>query len=499
MTSAASVPMAWPFLRDGFRHYLWPAFVVGSIVHWLGAFSFPLELPALMIASAVAEQYQGGSRSGEHLDARRKTALVVIDQAAFDDPKRYASRAPLDRCMLAEDVARLLASGLATIAIDFHLTSINPELSEGDRRCQAKLEHLLLVFGSKLVVLHDDTNAHDIVWSDRFKEVTFARGTLPARFGFVHTHDASRTRPASLASILAWRMCQCEDTRSKVPEFCGHPDQDETGGPESIQFNPIRFCDRAHGDPGRFIGDHGSARRNTLIDFSQIRGLYNDGIPLTVDQAVEAARKKQITHVLFGGEYGRDDRYATPIGTRYGVAIHAAIAADPRHEDPQWIGFLIDVGIGVLCGIVLLWCWKRYFRQRVRSGDRTGWTSHPGLAHIWIGLMLVTCLVAAAFLLSLSVYLYAEHAIWINPVPMIIGMSLDALVLGSVNASQDLLKKKRKKNKSHAPSSLAALPSGEKPTTSNKQTLTPLQHFVAGAPTGLGILLVIYTFIDSIG
>lgn len=436
-----------------FSHWLhacvWPALLIASIVHWIG-YLLPLELPAVLLAARVAEHYEPASPRIAN-DPRRTLAIATIDQDAFDC--RYHSRSPLDRCQLFHDLETLLMSPIETVAVDLDLTPINARLTTDGQRCQDRLERLLLDHGKQLVVLLDRQTPES--WSKRFEPTIFADATLPAPFGVVYQHDTSLG--IGLASVLSWRMCRSEQHKGAQAGHCKHVDSTM---------------------PGRFANDHKHGFQKNPISFSEVRHLYNDGIPLSIEAVASAAFDGKIRHVLVGGEYGRDDLHETSIGPRYGVAIHAAIAAQPRRHDSHLLVFLLDFLTGALLfGPLIAFCWKRYFVQRLGRAHihGTGWRWEPNLAYVWIGLMAVGCMALLVLLLVVSAILYATCSRWINPVPVFVGTAFDALALGSVHASLGLL----------------GAPEGQ---TSSARSF--LQHFWIGAPRALGLAVLGFTLLD---
>ncbi|MET0517559.1 MAG: hypothetical protein ABW005_01870, partial [Burkholderiaceae bacterium] len=156
--------------------------------------------------------------------------------------------------------------------------------------------------------------------------------------------------------------------------------------------------------------------------------------------------------------YDRTDEYLTPLGMLSGVKIHAATALS---LSSKWEGlnFLIDIALGLVFGLCVHGFWHRYFQQRLglvhpvdpanaaTPTDATAATAaggadtaSPGLAYLWlVGLLLFWLVLGLALLPLLSIAALRWAGLWISPVPMLIGMTVDAFVMGSVQTATQLL------------------------------------------------------------
>lgn len=456
VSAHASVRRHAPPLRAWARHLLWPAAVLASGVHLLSSLHVPFELPAAMLALRVAHGYDpGGQRSS---DLRASLALVEIDKATFDS--RYDGRSPLNRCRLAKDLASILANEkLQTVAIDLFLS---PGPSKADESCQQKLEaELRKHAGGRIVAILEDT-FEDQAWARGFPNITFASAKLRTQFGIVRTHRVGGARPG-LGSVVAARLCKSD----------GLPRPD--------------FCADVVGD-GNFADDRSPSHEIHPIRFDELRQLHKGGEPVGIaDPCVVGPADCSVRHVLIGAGYSKDDLHLTPVGRVSGVGIHAAIAARPRAPPWHLTGYLLDIALGALVfGPLVSSQWHRFFEQRTgRTGHLGGWHGRPELAYLRLVFLALACVVLVIALVIASAYLYAWKGVWISPAPIALGMAFEGLVSGSVHGA------------------LAVLPAAAEDEAEaggpSLGSTSRWQHFLIGAPTGLGVFLVLVASLHALG
>jgi hypothetical protein len=128
---------------------------------------------------------------------------------------------------------------------------------------------------------------------------------------------------------------------------------------------------RAHGrEPAPALINFGAARRAVFTcpiwDWQDVTANCRRRLLAT------AADPDAVDTVFLGAAYGYEDRFRTPIGDQFGVAIHAFTAyslRDPvRHLVP--FSFAFDVVLGVLSAVVFQLLWGAAARCRAQSGRR---------------------------------------------------------------------------------------------------------------------------------
>jgi hypothetical protein len=107
--------------------------------------------------------------------------------------------------------------------------------------------------------------------------------------------------------------------------------------------------------------------------------------------------------------------------------------------DEPWLGFLIDILIGIGIGLAAHALWGRYFAQRLPQEAVVATEAGSSeLAFLWLLFMLAAGLLLAA-LLTLASLTLARRGLWISPVPMMVGATLDAFVLAGVQTALHLM------------------------------------------------------------
>jgi hypothetical protein len=116
----------------------------------------------------------------------------------------------------------------------------------------------------------------------------------------------------------------------------------------------------------------------------------------------------------------------------YGVEVHAAAYLSRLHplDEKEWLSLAGDILTAFIFSFSISFFWQRYFSRRlsVSARDRQ-------LAAWWVLALVAVfgCLVIATCAISLG--LMRNAGVWMSPVPIAIGMLLDAFVLGSVHVA----------------------------------------------------------------
>lgn len=152
------------------------------------------------------------------------------------------------------------------------------------------------------------------------------------------------------------------------------------------------------------------------------------------------ARKQDPTLVIFGGDYDLADRFATPLGQKSGAYLHAISALRTSINESHLAGLLADFALGLGFGLVAHGLWALWFEARRRRTPFRLLGIFPCALTpqtSWVALVLLAlCLSVLTFLaLLLAAWLLVLCDIWLSPVPMMAGMTLDAMVLGSAGAA----------------------------------------------------------------
>ncbi|MFA7082915.1 MAG: hypothetical protein WC141_00100 [Arcobacteraceae bacterium] len=125
--------------------------------------------------------------------------------------------------------------------------------------------------------------------------------------------------------------------------------------------------------------------------------------------------------VFLGGGYGFDDKYITPSGEKFGVEILNAIFYTLSHKIDHNNGLLtlviFDLSLGLSFGMFIGFVLKR----RVNANLQSSITFYNLLT---LFIMMVYFIIS----LNITAYLFHNLYLWLNPIPLLIGMFIDAII-----------------------------------------------------------------------
>jgi len=415
--------------RHGGLHHLIKLFVaalfVASSVLLLERWLVPLDLSArLVVAHAAAAQ----ADVPEHFAP--PTAVMQIDREHFD--RDYGGRTPLDRCRLRDDLDKVLQAlpGLRALGLDLDLSDLPPDRAdaapqgpdglrpnEAQNRCARQLLDHLRTWReaaptqeeARRVALILPVDRQDRGQSATWRSEVAQRGLeladprLVQEFGLVRRHWLNPEACPTLGQLLgqppqAANQAACRDVARDLVEL-----DEDAHHAHNISFHRAVVQVRVP-DPGASGWEQ------------QWQAL--------------AAQQPPVRQLFVGARFDASDDFLTPLGTMAGVEVHAAIAQNPRERVEHLWGFALDLLLGVVLGAGVTWCWGRYFHQRLSTR-----LPRRQLAFWWLvllalawGLLLVALPMGAQQILQ-------RLDVWVSPVPMLLGMTLDALVLGSVEVA----------------------------------------------------------------
>jgi hypothetical protein len=425
-----------------FRHLLLTAIVLASIVHCLHGFLDILETPFFSWAANTAAWEHGPAGNIKLAEKLHQLAIVKLDEARYNAPPHapnvqapggtaalarnrtgYGGASPLDRCQLQMDLKEVLSNEhLQTVAIDFDL-SPSPRTDRPDERdCQATLDKLLdekatknagtlkiLLINPGVANPEHDLGAEQRKWKSKREAsgVLFGDATLHPELGIVWRSVA---QPGTLRfGKLLHDQLAGHGAEEKAPGLLNCCEGAEAHYPIAYNLLPT------------MLYDGGVA----LLLCDAPGGLCDDSD--TAGQPVKAAKDlSTLNHVIIGPGYTADDEHLTPLGLLSGVEVHAAIAIDPDREGYEFLGYGLDILMGMAAAVLVGWCWRAYFRQSLAD---------ESLAYVWVVVMAAGFALAGYGSAVIGVWTYSRWGLWINPVPMLVGMALDTWILGSVHAA----------------------------------------------------------------
>ena len=239
------------------------------------------------------------------------------------------------------------------------------------------------------------------------KGVTFADGNLNQSFGIVLDYDHASNN--SLANMLEKPNASiCKDiSDAKLPE-------------ENILFN---------GGAPQSGGPKSSINYSSFV--KEVR------MPTPINELVLSQASFNSRNVFFGGDYGRDDQFLTPIGELPGVAIHAAqyVSQISPVASLQALELFGDLALGYLFSIVIAHYWKVYFKLKKCDQDESASTLLLVFFFVYLSLTLV--------FIAGSVKLF-QQGILIAPVMMALMLLIDAFMKDSLEAANEAIQTRDK-------------------------------------------------------
>lgn len=414
-------------IREEWRPTVFVAACVTILHLWLGWFNAINGYAFLAVSNLVAA-FAGATTEPES-DA---VAVVRIDEETFR--ARYGERSPLDRCVLSSQIAAIYAAQPHIVVIDLDLspvdwTRLEATEAERERNCQARLEETLergSDEGARTVLMKPFDSvvttavARSAEWQQQLEgrngerdggSICFGDAKLPVSHGIAigyftdeHTMYAAASRPSAACGAADATALPTRDRRMI----------DVKAYARKLRLIPTSWTDTPMAGAGNY-GDGDLTA--TLV------GILPAPTP---DDPLNRV-------VFFGAGYGQEDTFLTPVGTLYGVEVHAAAFWSHRYSnlhEPHLFAFAIDVGIALLFGIIIVYCWTHYFAWRT---DR-----HPGheqLASIWVLIMLGGLLLAIALTTVFAYVLLRYFGIWLSPLPLAVGMLIESCMAGSIAAA----------------------------------------------------------------
>jgi len=350
-------------------------------------------------------------------------AVVGIDDKSHED--FFRQRSPLNRCELQRDLESLYLAvpppKLLVIDLDLSpaLSSADGLVARQEAECEEKLWKLLernsdiesvqrttrTVLMKPFSVLDSYGQGKISRWIERMEAagIAFGDATLLVRYGLVIKIGCKAENLAAVA-FNTYRPEHTENCLSEDGKG-GH------GKPKQLMINPRQYTSGL-----RAVSVTDLPSRNTSC-------AQNAGLPREVTYNLPV--------VFFGASYGDDDTYLTPVGTLYGVDVHAAAymsLLEPTSDFTELTNFLFEVAIALALGGGISWCWRRYYSMRFSSE-----AFERQLSPFLIFLLGAALAVLVLGLTILSFYVMNGSNYWLSPIPIAIGMLVESFFNGAVH------------------------------------------------------------------
>ena len=409
------------FVSEQWKSVLFSAALAGIFEHF-GALKIFTKFSWLLVAGmAVQDTPQDVS-----INSHTPIVVTISEQRFFN---QYSEKRPLDRCVMRQDIAAILAKGTQRLAIDFDLSPLSKPNSE-DKACQASLDELLDQEAKRIVILTPDgvkgnlkIPKHAWMLERCAKGVHFGDGGLDKSLGmvneqFIGEEEILQSRFAEqLHEGFNSYACKLAEEAKSADENPWLKADDEKKQEPAFETSPINF----------------SAVQNQLAV-----------IDLGGQDFNEASGWEQ-NPVFFGGDWGRDDTYLTPLGKLAGVIIHGARLVSLEHPIKSFLplqGLFNDMGIAFCFAWVVGQFWSGYvvatrfdmhIRQLSKGHLRTA------LGTVVIVSFIVVYLLLVVYFICASVYLFVEKNIILAPLLISISILFDGFVSAPIEQIQKLI------------------------------------------------------------
>lgn len=437
-----------------------PALFVGCVVHLLSPLLAPLETPSRMVLSLAGAHLTGAS--DPKLDLADRLLVLKIDRATFrarasvNNPLQFNGISPLDRCVLLDRLGGVLEAmpKLEVLGIDLDLS---PTGQPGQDQCGLNILKLL---GEKkelksilILPIDAEERAASDDWRKAVREhkLALASPDLLTEYGLVRRHELLTWHSEAGQGHLPKPLCPSLGVAMAIasPELRLHQDL-----PKGLA-DSLGSCFEAKWDAERAAlqaGFEKLERDEHNIAFQHLGKRLAVPEPVGADASFKPLSEQlkrpgieKVRWAILGADFDRSDSFRTPLGELSGVEVHAAIATDPAESVSHGLSFVLDFLLGMAFGWFVHHVWRHYFDQRLGLHPSTYVDAEQRAYLILVGLLLVWLLLALLILPALSLTALLKASLWINPVPMLIGMSVDAFIVGSVKVALELLEHSGKK------------------------------------------------------
>ncbi|WP_448108340.1 CHASE2 domain-containing protein [Pseudomonas azerbaijanoccidentalis] len=392
-------------------HHLPAALMVGAVVfichhklHLLDAIDGYAYL-GIGNLTAWDESYNSNS-------SNQKVAVVLIDQKSHED--YYRERNPLDRCELRKDLEAIykLPGPPKLLVIDLDLSPPLPLLplerpeNKELEYCDAQLKTLLsqqrkteTVVLAPFEMLDKNAQVKNENWRKELAGVvTFADPSIRVSYGLVNDIECK----AKSLAVTAY---------NKYPDKPANLKNCRTEKDKELKISPGQYFSG--------LRPVSICQLSSRVEESQCHTSENEG-------------PNNLPVVFVGASFGDSDTYLTPLGTMYGVEVHAAafmsLLQPTTHND--LLAFALDVLLGLAMGGMIAFFWHYYFSFRFSSNAvRRQWAP-------WLILALVIAFSIVVVLLTIgSFWLLRHRSLWLSPIPMALGMLIESFFNSAIGTA----------------------------------------------------------------
>lgn len=406
-------------------------------------------------------------------DEKAAMALVVlIDETA--NAINYHDRSPLNRCQLLHDLQVVYSAmersnqEIGSYKLDLMVVDIDisPALwllkasdSPPEKKCEDDLyaminEHAQKGIRTVLMTPFQVGDSGGMAIKEKWLAemdkpgVLFGFPELPVKHGWVNKYYEDPCALAKLAYDSATSpsiSCSKRAIENLKDSSVGGIDQGKLGEIDTRTYKQgLKLIELNTRNPDT---------RDTCGELFKDRLGCMIGFKVDSSQAANTAKKHNFKAVFFGAGFGETDIFVTPLGTLYGVEVHAAAFLtlnDPLKKESV-AALLFDVVFGFIFGWLITSRWRAYFSASVSDMMDTR-TRAP------IYLLELSGLVfgALCLLTVFAWFLIHRFGIWTSPIPIALGMLGESFVSASVAGAIHEIRAARRANLPSVPAAHGA-------------------------------------------
>jgi len=404
------------------------------VLEWLDVFMLRV-LPTTLQHSTKVEQ-----------EKPAKVLVFTIQEELFET--EFRARSPIDRLVLKKYLKTLkhVYPKFNVLAIDYDLSPTNLESDPGEQKAQKDLDEFLFSLTKKqMEETHDGTEQMDRTDEPSVHKVVLLKH-FPVRNQIVCKRKIKWEREKYVNDIFF--------ANSEVLHYgifgpvVKYDDSDESfpaivfATANRLRLPVMQFtCDDSE-PSSRHDSNHKLIQRIKPINFLQ--ALTTDSVKVCALDELETFQRckdylgswtDDVKVIFFGGHYGRDDIYLTPLGNLPGVTVQAYTYFSMEHPLKQighFRAWIIDIGLGFITGMIFHKIWQMFHKCRHSQEDRFSQQV------VLLAVNFLFLIGSVAGLMFLMAHLLAT-GMWMNPAPMLIGLFIDSYVATTGGDAHDAI------------------------------------------------------------
>lgn len=378
------------------RHH-WGVVAIWSGIVWLGHHYLPL---VFNWPDQAAYTFLSRGIASTRLDYTPQGVVVSVDTNRYLSAP-YFGETPTNRCALLQDLKGVVSQNPKALLLDLDISPTYRDILKENLNdsCQESLDNFLVETSKKLPLVLIDPLQFEKIGSN-FVDFKIKWRSEMIKHGISFGHADIRYSSTNV-------ITQFSDKKNS-----GKSDEIE----ESISFS---LCEKIK---CRF---NNQPPENTLKYIN-----YMDGTFDSIDINNIANEKINGKIVFFGFKVYEQDMAQTPLGTQYGVDVHAAHFDSLQKPINQY--WPLDIGLDFIIGLFIV-----FFAEKIIHNPslvRKSTTipipvkiikDYSPVIYLWVVLLISLAIIFSLSSIIISYFFLAYLLIWTSPIAMIFAITLD--------------------------------------------------------------------------